>query len=121
MEVKSTASATGSAPVPVIGNLNQLDAPEVGQLYIFSLHVADDALASNSLPLLIERINSALSHDTEATTLFSERLAKAGYHKASSILRRIGRAATQSCRATDFAIILETRKHHRNHLNVCYF
>jgi Putative PD-(D/E)XK family member, (DUF4420) len=79
VEVKATASASGAAPVHLITNLDQLDAPEVGQLYIFSLHVADDALAVNSLPLLVDRISATLSHDVDAIALFSERLAKAGY------------------------------------------
>lgn len=84
VEVKATASSPGAAPVHVIANLNQLDAPESGALYIFSLHVTDDALALNSLPALVEQINAALSHDIDGTSLFTERLAKAGYNPADA-------------------------------------
>jgi hypothetical protein len=80
VEVKATASSSGATPVHLISNLDQLDSPEIGQLYMFSLHVADDALAANSLPLLVEQINLALSRDPDAVGLFSERLAKAGYN-----------------------------------------
>jgi hypothetical protein len=84
IEVKATASASGAAPSHVIANLNQLDTPEVGQLYVFSLHVTDDVLATNSLPVLVERINASLSHEVDALGLFSERLAKAGYNPADA-------------------------------------
>jgi hypothetical protein len=84
VEVKATASASGAAPVHVIANLNQLDTPETGKLYIFSLHVADDALASNSLPALVDQINGALTGDVDASGLFAERLAKAGYNPAEA-------------------------------------
>ncbi|NDQ55750.1 MAG: PD-(D/E)XK motif protein [Acidipila sp.] len=80
VEVKATSSGSGKAPVHLIANLEQLDSPETGQLYMFSLHVTDDALAANSMPVLAEQINTLLSHDVEAKSLFSERLAKAGYN-----------------------------------------
>jgi hypothetical protein len=86
VEAKTTAS--GGAPVHFISNLSQLDAPAVGELYIFSLHVADDALAINSLPVLVEQINAALNHDIDILGLFSERLAKAGYNWAASDFSR---------------------------------
>lgn len=84
VEVKTAASGSGTVPVHFIGSLDQLDAPEVGQLYMFSLHVADDSLAANSLPVLAEQIIAALKHDTDALGLFSERLAKSGYNPADS-------------------------------------
>src|SRR5579859_2468002 len=84
VEVKATASASGGPPVHLISNLEQLESPEVGQFYLFSLHVTDDALAQNSLPLLVEQIERALCVDAEATALFSERLAKTGYDPADA-------------------------------------
>jgi hypothetical protein len=80
VEVKATTSAPGAAPVHVISSLDQLDEPEVGRLYLFSLHLVDDALAGNSLPLLVEQINDALGRDAETFSMFSERLARAGYN-----------------------------------------
>lgn len=82
IEAKTTA-LSGTA-VHLINELDQLDAPEIGQLYIFSLHVADDALATNSLPVLVDRMNAALDHDVDGLNLFSERLAKAGYNPADA-------------------------------------
>jgi hypothetical protein len=84
IEVKTTASTSGGPPVHVIANLSQLDAPETGQLYVFSLHVADDVLATNSLPVLVEQINAALSQQGDAMDMFSERLAKTGYSPADA-------------------------------------
>lgn len=84
VEAKTAASGAGAAPIHFIANLDQLADPEVGQLYLFSLHVSDDALAANSLPVLIERITTALSDDTDAIALFSERVAKAGYNPAQA-------------------------------------
>jgi Putative PD-(D/E)XK family member, (DUF4420) len=80
VEVKAAASGAGIVPVHRIANLDQLDSPEIGQLYLFSLHVADDALASNSLAALVGQASALLDHDAEALNLFSERLAKAGYN-----------------------------------------
>jgi len=80
VEVKTTASASDKGPVHVISSLDQLDAPEIGKLYMFSLHVTDDALAANSLPLLVDEIISDLNHDLEAKEFFLDRLAKAGYN-----------------------------------------
>jgi hypothetical protein len=61
-----------------------LDAPEVGQLYLFSLHVADDALAVNSLPSLVVQATNALGDSEDAARLFSERLATARYNPAEA-------------------------------------
>jgi Putative PD-(D/E)XK family member, (DUF4420) len=84
VEVKTAASGISSAPVHAITSLDQLAPPEVGQLYLFSLHVADDALSTNSLPFLVGQINTLLAPDAEALDLFSERLAKAGYNPAEA-------------------------------------
>jgi len=84
VEVKTAASGSGTIPVHRIGSLDQLDAPESGQLYLFSLHVADDALAANSLPLLVEQIDKELSHDADLFSSFAERLEKSGYDRADA-------------------------------------
>lgn len=84
VEIKASASNSASSPVHLIASLDQLADAETGQLYVFSLHVADDNLAANSLPVMVERINSDLINDQEGASLFSDRLAKAGYNPAES-------------------------------------
>jgi len=84
VEIKTSASHTGASPVHFVGGLDQLDNPETGQLYLFSLHAADDNLAANSLPVLVERISSDTASNPEASSMFWERLAKAGYNPAES-------------------------------------
>ncbi len=84
VECKTSASATAGAAVHVIANLDQLADAETGQLCFFSLHVAEDTLAANSLPVLVERISAALAPEAEGLSLFLERLAGAGYNPADS-------------------------------------
>jgi hypothetical protein len=84
IESKASSSAAGGGPCHFIQSLDQLADPERGQLYLFSLHVAEDHLAANSLPLLVERISANPATDTEALSLFSERLAAAGYNPADA-------------------------------------
>jgi hypothetical protein len=84
VEVKTAASGSGTLPIHFISSLDQLEAPEIGQLYLFSLHVTDDSLAANSLPALVEQITTTLNSDVEALASFAERLAKAGYNPADA-------------------------------------
>lgn len=81
-EVKTSASSLSSSPVHFISNIDQLSEPESGDLYLFSLHVTDDALASNSLPSLAELIASMLADDEACLNEFSKKLADAGYSPA---------------------------------------
>jgi hypothetical protein len=57
-----------------------------GALHAHSIYLvfrlADDALAANTLPVLIERVYSDLSEDEDAQRIFSERLASARYNPA---------------------------------------
>ena len=76
------ATASSHGVVHKISNLDQLGEPETGSLYLFSLQVADDVLAANTLPVLIERIYSDISSDEDAQRIFSERLASARYNPA---------------------------------------
>jgi hypothetical protein len=84
IECKASASAASTNPTHFIASLDQLADPEEGQLYLFSLHVVEDSLAANSLPRLVERITSDLTANSEALSLFSERLAAAGYNPADA-------------------------------------
>lgn len=76
VEVKVTALQGG--PVHRISTLEQLEAPATGQLFLFSLHVADDALAANTLAGLVGSIRASLLPDT--LDEFDLRLARAGYN-----------------------------------------
>lgn len=82
VEVKATATSPASSPVHRITHLDQLSDPESGALYLFSLHVTDDALASNTLPSLVQLIGNLLVHDENSLLQFSKRLADAGYSPA---------------------------------------
>lgn len=82
IEVKTSATSPASSPVHFISHIDQMGDPEIGKLYLFSLHVTDDALASNTLPSIIQLITAALASDEGSLTLFSEKLAAAGYSPA---------------------------------------
>lgn len=82
VEVKATATRSSSEPVHHIGSLDQLSAPEQGQLYLFSLHTCDDALASNTLHSLVKGLVTDLQSDFQAITLLNEKLAARGYSPA---------------------------------------
>jgi len=82
VEVKATAAAD-----PVrhrISNLEQLDDPDTGRLFLYSLQARDDELAANSLPSLVHRLRTGLESDLAALLLFDEKLALAGYNPAFS-------------------------------------
>ena len=81
VEVKCSASSAHGL-VHTITSFDQLDNPETGVLYLFSLHVADDALAANTLPILVERVFSETACDSEARRRFEEQLANVGYNPA---------------------------------------
>jgi Putative PD-(D/E)XK family member, (DUF4420) len=82
VEVKTAATGPSSPPIHFISNIDQLADPESGQLYLFSLHVTDDALASNDLPSLVELTTSLLSPNDYLLDIFSKKLADAGYSPA---------------------------------------
>ena len=81
-EVKTAATSLSSAPVHFISNIDQLSEPESGNLYFFSLHVTDDALAANTLPSLVQLITSMLVEDEFCLNEFFKKLADAGYSPA---------------------------------------
>lgn len=81
VEVKTSATVAGPV-VHRVANIDQLADPETGTLYLFSLQVADDAIAANSLPALIDRITELLTDYPDASRLFADRLGQAGYSPA---------------------------------------
>lgn len=79
VEVKATAARLPGGPVHRIGSLEQLEDPETGQLYLFSLQLASDELATTSLTGLVNKLLTQLAGDHEATDLAAERLAATGW------------------------------------------
>jgi hypothetical protein len=84
VEVKAAASGPNVAAVHIISSLSQLEDAESGQLFLFSLHVADDVLARNTLPAIVTRIVEAIGSDVDLLGAFNERLAAAGYNPANA-------------------------------------
>jgi len=82
IEVKATASRTPGGPTHSISGLDQLDDPEQGQLFLFSLQVSEDALAVNSLHGLVAGLVTELQHDFQAVTSLNDKLASRGYSPA---------------------------------------
>lgn len=82
VEVKTSATPPSVSPVHSVSNIDQLGDPERGKLYLFSLHVTDDALASNDLPSIIQLITAMLAEDEISLAWFSKKLADAGYSPA---------------------------------------
>ena len=81
VEVKTTASRT-PGPLHSISSLDQLDNPEQGQLFLFSLQVNEDALAANSLHSLVGGLVTGLQYDFQALTSLNDKLASRGYNPA---------------------------------------
>lgn len=81
VEVKTTAA--GQTTIHHVQSLDQLADPETGDLYLFSLHVSDDALASNSLPVLVDALLvEAHALGAPVAAKFEDRLAQVGYSPA---------------------------------------
>jgi len=80
VEVKTTSR---SGPIiHSIQHLEQLEDPETGDLYLYSLRVARDVLASNTLNSLVEGAVQALSGQPDARAELFAKLSKRGYTPA---------------------------------------
>jgi hypothetical protein len=84
VEVKTAQAASTATATHHIVSLDQLDNPAIGQLYLFSLLVLEDALSSNSLENLVANISSELEADSVALAAFREKLAAYGYIPSDS-------------------------------------
>lgn len=82
VEVKASAIGSHGRPVHRIAGLEQLDDPETGSLYLFSLHAMTDELSSNTLPSAIERIRRSLIERPDLVDRFLEKLSQRGYSPA---------------------------------------
>ena len=82
VEVKATRARTDGSASHSISTLDQLEDPERGQLYLFSLRVSPDPIAAHSLNSSVERIRRTLSAHAELLHEFDERIATLGYSPA---------------------------------------
>lgn len=82
VEVKTTARA-GSA-THTIEHLEQLEDPVTGKLYLYSLRIARDALAANSVHSLAEATLEALRTDPVTRSDLMSKLARRGYTPVGS-------------------------------------
>lgn len=78
-EVKAASGTVSTGPVHKIHGLEQLDNPEKGQLFLFSLHVVEDPLANNGLVAIIEQIENFLGAEIAILDSFRTKLASMGY------------------------------------------
>lgn len=80
VEVKATTSSRGL--IHRINGIDQLSLPEQGVLLFFSLHLREEAGATNSLPVLVTSILTRLNSDVDALNRFETALAQTGYSQA---------------------------------------
>ncbi|MFB7442255.1 PD-(D/E)XK motif protein [Streptomyces mirabilis] len=89
VEVKATARGGDAGSVHTIRSLDQLAAPESGDLCLFSLRVTRDQLANNTLPKLIDRVAADLADHPGARERFLRRVGKRGYSPAQRKVHEI--------------------------------
>lgn len=77
IEVKTTVSTRGR--VHRISGLEQLRAPEKGELLFFSLRLREEASAANTFSNLIEICRKLLLDDPDSLSMFEIGLARVGY------------------------------------------
>lgn len=82
IEAKTTSSVRGH--IHRIHGIEQLDPPENGILYVYSLRIRKEGTAQNNLPLLIQKITTLLDPYPRLLELFEVRLSEAGYSPAHS-------------------------------------
>lgn len=82
VEVKATTYGGGDSIVHHITSLDQLADPESGCLYLYSLKLRRDELASNTLAILVERCSDLLEPYPQALDAFNQKVAKYGYNPA---------------------------------------
>jgi len=62
-----------------------LDAPEQGQLFLFSLQLNQDALATNNIHSLVEGLVAEIPKDFRALASLNDKLANRGYNPADRL------------------------------------
>ena len=79
VEVKTSNVRAPGAPVHHISGVEQLDDPEIGSLYLFSLQVTEDALSHNTLHSLVNAVQKKFSSDYITLSDFNTKLVSRGY------------------------------------------
>lgn len=79
VEIKTSRTSSGGHVRHKISSLDQLSDPETGILYLYSLQVVKDRLASDSLISLTSEIEKALKNDPSLCLFFRELLAMRNY------------------------------------------
>ena len=82
VEVKTTRAPAEGAVRHQITSLDQLEAPERGTLYLFSLQLAADPSGEHSLPELVSECRARLSSRADLLAQLDQRLAQAGWSPA---------------------------------------
>jgi len=80
--VESKTTTTVRGHIHRINGIEQLEAPENGPLYFFSLRLREEASATNSLVTLVDRISDELRADAALLDRFEELLGRGGYSPA---------------------------------------
>lgn len=88
VEVKTTCRA--GAAIHTIQRLEQLEDPEQGVLYLYSLRLARDSLAGNTLNSLVEVATATLADQPQVRADFQAKLGRRGYTPASRELAAAG-------------------------------
>ena len=86
VEVKTTGRRGTGAIVHTVQHLEQLADPEMGTLYLFSLRVTRDRLASNTLATLVSRCSDQLSDAPDIRDSFLRMVSMRGYSPADGSL-----------------------------------
>jgi hypothetical protein len=86
VEVKATRVRSDGSATHRITNLDQLDDPETGRLYLFSMRVTPDPIGGHSLARSIERLRAQLAGNPDALRILDERLGLAGCAPATGHL-----------------------------------
>jgi hypothetical protein len=86
VEVKATKARSDGSATHRITSLAQLDDPETGQLYLFSMRVTPDPIGGHSLARSVERLRAQLAGEPDALRILDERLGLAGYTPATGHL-----------------------------------
>jgi len=83
VECKATRVRSDGPSAHRISHLDQLDDPESGALYLFSLQAVADENAGNSLPKLVERVRSRCAARPDLLALLDQRLGEANWTPAA--------------------------------------
>jgi Putative PD-(D/E)XK family member, (DUF4420) len=82
VEVKATRVSSDGSAKHRISRLDQLENPEKGTLYLFSLRVAVDEIGGNSLNQSVRRLRDQLAKTPDLLANFEEAIGLLGYNPA---------------------------------------